>query len=60
MWELPESIGRYSRADFGIPPDVFLFLYVFDLASSFERKNPLALVRAFRKALAADATSASC
>ena len=40
------------------PPDAvqsddrgpFKFLYIFDLASTFERKNPLALVRAFRKA----------
>jgi glycosyltransferase involved in cell wall biosynthesis len=29
---------------------VFQFLYIFDIASAFERKNPLALVRAFRKA----------
>jgi glycosyltransferase involved in cell wall biosynthesis len=28
----------------------FVFLYIFDFASTFERKNPLALVRAFRKA----------
>jgi glycosyltransferase involved in cell wall biosynthesis len=28
----------------------FTFLYIFDIASTFERKNPLALVRAFRKA----------
>jgi glycosyltransferase involved in cell wall biosynthesis len=28
----------------------FQFLYIFDIASTFERKNPLALVRAFRKA----------
>jgi glycosyltransferase involved in cell wall biosynthesis len=31
-------------------PGAFVFLYVFDLASTFERKNPLTLVRAFRKA----------
>ncbi len=30
--------------------DAFVFLYIFDVASTFERKNPLALVRAFRRA----------
>jgi glycosyltransferase involved in cell wall biosynthesis len=38
------------RADLSLAQDAFLFLYVFDVASTFERKNPLALVRAFRKA----------
>ncbi|HEX3745600.1 MAG TPA: glycosyltransferase family 4 protein [Bryobacteraceae bacterium] len=40
---LPDSVQSNRR-------DVFQFLYIFDLASTFERKNPLALVRAFRKA----------
>ena len=31
-------------------PGAFVFLYIFDMASNFERKNPLGLVRAFRKA----------
>ena len=31
-------------------PDAFVFLYIFDVSSTFERKNPLALIRAFRKA----------
>jgi len=31
-------------------PAAFVFLYMFDIASTFERKNPLALIRAFRKA----------
>jgi glycosyltransferase involved in cell wall biosynthesis len=39
-----------SRGEFGLTDNAFLFLYVFDLASGFDRKNPLALVRAFRKA----------
>lgn len=38
------------RTEIGIHPDAFVFLYIFDLASTFERKNPLALIRAFRKA----------
>ena len=38
-----------SRASFGLPEDAFIFLYVFDAASSIERKNPLALLSAFRQ-----------
>lgn len=38
------------RSELGVHPGAFLFLYVFDMASTFERKNPLALVRAFRRA----------
>jgi glycosyltransferase involved in cell wall biosynthesis len=38
------------RAELGLAAGAFLFLYVFDVASTFDRKNPLALVRAFRKA----------
>ena len=39
-----------SREEFGFPHDAFIFLYVFDAASMIERKNPLALIRAFRNA----------
>jgi glycosyltransferase involved in cell wall biosynthesis len=39
----------YSRSDLGLP-DGFLFLFVFDFHSVFERKNPLAVVEAFRNA----------
>ena len=41
---------RGSRESFGFPHDAFIFLYVFDAASRIERKNPLALITAFRKA----------
>jgi glycosyltransferase involved in cell wall biosynthesis len=40
---------RRSRAELGLP-EGFLFLYVFDYASVFERKNPLAVVEAFTQA----------
>jgi glycosyltransferase involved in cell wall biosynthesis len=43
--DLPPSDTTQSRDD-----GAFAFLYIFDIASTFERKNPLALVRAFRKA----------
>jgi len=40
----------YGRAHFGLPNDKILFLFMFDFYSIFERKNPLAVVRAFKKA----------
>ena len=43
--DLPSPAGPQSK-----DPGVFQFLYIFDIASTFQRKNPLALVRAFRKA----------
>lgn len=42
--------GRRTRASFGIEPDDLVFLYVFDGASSFNRKNPGGIVSAFRRA----------
>ena len=42
--------SAFQRGDFGLDKRAFLFLYIFDPASSFDRKNPLALIRAFRKA----------
>ena len=40
------------REAFGLPADGFLFLFAFDMASGMERKNPLGLIRAFRRAFA--------
>jgi glycosyltransferase involved in cell wall biosynthesis len=40
------------RAAFGIPADRPAFLCMFDTASYFERKNPLAAIRAFKAACA--------
>ena len=40
----------HRRSHFGLPEDKFLFLYYFDSYSYFERKNPLAALRAFKKA----------
>ena len=39
-----------GRAHFGIPAHRFVFLFVFDVSSQTERKNPLAVIRAFRQA----------
>jgi hypothetical protein len=41
-----------SRADFGLSEDAFLFLFSFDFSSCAERKNPQAVLRAFRSAFA--------
>lgn len=40
----------FSRSQFGIGPNTFVFLFFFDFHSSMERKNPLGLVEAFRRA----------
>jgi glycosyltransferase involved in cell wall biosynthesis len=39
-----------TRADFGFPPGTVVVLVNFSLASSFERKNPLGMIAAFRAA----------
>jgi glycosyltransferase involved in cell wall biosynthesis len=44
-----------ARASFGLPEDRFLFFFAFDFFSFVERKNPLALVRSYKKAFASDA-----
>jgi glycosyltransferase involved in cell wall biosynthesis len=39
-----------GRAHFGIPDGPAVFLYIFDVSSQMERKNPIAAIRAFRQA----------
>ena len=41
---------KLTRKDLGLPEKAFLFLFMFDMSSIFERKNPLAVVEAFRRA----------
>lgn len=48
--EAPDS--GLIRADFGLRNDAFVFLNSFDFNSFLERKNPLAVIRAFRTAFA--------
>jgi glycosyltransferase involved in cell wall biosynthesis len=38
------------RSDLGLPADRFVFLFIFDHMSITERKNPLGLIKAFKKA----------
>ncbi|MGC1513570.1 MAG: glycosyltransferase family 4 protein [Acidimicrobiales bacterium] len=43
-----------TRADLGLPPDRFVFLFVFDYLSVLQRKNPLAVIEAFEMAFRPD------
>lgn len=49
-----EAPSSKTRADFGLVPDRFYFLFTFDYYSYASRKNPLAVLDAFRKAFAND------
>ena len=44
----PRPVGNF-RAQFGLPADSFLFLFVSDLNSYAARKNPHAVIAAFRQ-----------
>jgi Glycosyl transferases group 1 len=46
--------SSFGRSHFGIAGAEFVFLYTFDLSSGFARKNPLALLYAFRMAFKGD------
>ena len=47
---IPELKREYSRGDFGLFEDEFIFLFIFDAASHLDRKNPIAVVKAFKSA----------
>lgn len=47
--EVPPT-RQLPRSHFGLSDDEVIFLFIFDVYSYFERKNPLALVRAFKRA----------
>lgn len=40
----------YERLAFGVAEETFLFLFFFDFHSMIERKNPIGLVKAFKRA----------
>ncbi|PZO03509.1 MAG: hypothetical protein DCF30_02745 [Hyphomicrobiales bacterium] len=54
-----EEVAIDGRAHFGLDPRRFYFLFSFDYFSFPQRKNPLAVVRAFRKAFVDPATPVS-
>jgi glycosyltransferase involved in cell wall biosynthesis len=47
---VPPAPSALDRQAFGLPHDTVVVLTVFNLASSFERKNPYAAIAAFRAA----------
>jgi glycosyltransferase involved in cell wall biosynthesis len=49
----PAVPAALLRAHFGLPDDRFVFLFMCDACSILERKNPRALIRAFRHAFGA-------
>lgn len=46
------EVEQVSRAKLRVAEEDFVFLFMFDMLSDFERKNPLAVIRAFRRAFA--------
>lgn len=47
-------IAPFVRQRSGLPEDKFSFLFIFDMASHMERKNPHAFVEAYRRAFGED------
>jgi len=45
-----ESKIKADRAKFGLDKDSYVFLYTFDFRSYFQRKNPIAVINAFKMA----------
>jgi glycosyltransferase involved in cell wall biosynthesis len=46
----PGNIVPFSRHAIGIDDRATMFVFVFDVSSQFERKNPIGVIRAFREA----------
>src|ERR1700693_4135934 len=44
------NIKKVERSYFDLKKDSFIFLFAFDFSSVFERKNPLAVIKAFKTA----------
>ncbi|NMG08320.1 glycosyltransferase [Brasilonema sp. UFV-L1] len=41
---------QVSKQELGLPDNKFIFLFIFDFYSVFERKNPIAVIKAFQQA----------
>ncbi|MDQ6655246.1 MAG: glycosyltransferase [Verrucomicrobiota bacterium] len=57
VFDMPHALespqpDKVDRAEFGLREGEFVFFFMFDLCSELERKNPLGLIRAFRRAFA--------
>jgi len=44
------SVRQVDLTSYGVPAGSFVFLFIFDLNSTLERKNPLGLISAFKQA----------
>ncbi|MGL6280810.1 MAG: methyltransferase domain-containing protein, partial [Microcoleaceae cyanobacterium] len=44
------AIPNLTKEDLGLPKDKFIFLFMFDFFSRVQRKNPMAIIRAFKQA----------
>ncbi|NMF62360.1 glycosyltransferase [Brasilonema octagenarum] len=51
IW-LPQPTA--SKQSLGLPDNKFIFLFIFDFYSVFERKNPIAVIEAFQRAFDKD------
>jgi glycosyltransferase involved in cell wall biosynthesis len=49
-----DRMKSYPRKHFDLPEKKYLFLFIFDFNSSVSRKNPIALVKAFKAAFKSD------
>jgi len=54
----PRVAEGVGRADLGVPEEPFVFLFCFDMLSILERKNPLGLIEAYRRAFDPDGGTA--
>lgn len=45
-----EGKREYTKIDYGLPEDKFLYLMMYDSSSCMERKNPLGVIKAFKQA----------
>ncbi|KAB8330844.1 glycosyltransferase family 1 protein [Scytonema tolypothrichoides VB-61278] len=45
---------KVSKQSLGLPDNKFIFLFIFDFYSVFERKNPIAVIEAFQRAFGKD------
>lgn len=58
MHSISTTSGEFSRSEYGIPEDKFMYLTMFDYYSRIERKNPIAVIDAFEAAFGSNTSSA--
>src|SRR4029453_7931307 len=51
---VPSVPAGVTRSELGLPEGRFIFLFVYDFFSTAERKNPLGLIDAFKRAFGPD------